>query len=130
VAGEAILVVDDTPANLRLARVVLETQGYDVRTAVDAEEALGVLTAFRPQLILMDIQLPGVDGLQLTRRLKADPETRHIVIVAVTAYAMKGDEQRFLQAGCDGYISKPFDTRAMPGLITEYLRTARSKDDG
>ena len=94
--------------------MLLLGEGYDVRTAGDAEEALAVLATFRPRLILMDLQLPGMDGLELTRRLKADPATRDIVIVALTAYAMKGDEERARAAGCDGYVTKPIDTRRCP----------------
>jgi CheY-like chemotaxis protein len=116
-----ILIVDDNQVNLKLVRVVLAGEGYDVRTAADADEALGALRQWRPRLILMDLQLPGMDGLELTRRLKADPATRDIVIVAITAYAMKGDEQKALAAGCDGYITKPIDTRALPQVIAGYL---------
>ena len=124
-AGEPILIVDDNPANLKLARVLLASEGYEVRTAADAEEAVAVLKAFRPRLILMDIQLPGMDGLELTRRLKADPEMRGIVILGLTAYAMKGDEERILAAGCDGYIAKPIDTRRLPSQVAEYLGATR-----
>lgn len=120
-AGEPILIVDDNHVNLKLVRVLLTTEGYEVRTATDAEEALAVLQIFHPRLILMDLQLPGMDGLELTRRLKADPATRDIQIMALTAYAMKGDEQKALDAGCDRYIAKPIDTRALPGVIAEYL---------
>lgn len=120
-AGDPILVVDDNPTNLKLIRVLLLSKGYDVRTACDAEEALQVLAAFRPRLILMDLQLPGMDGLELTRRLKAEPATRDTVILAVTAYAMKGDEQKALDAGCDGYIAKPVETRSLPGVIARYI---------
>ncbi len=120
-AGEPILVVDDHPINLKVARVLLEAEGYAVRTAGDAEEALRVLETFSPRLILMDLQLPGVDGLTLTRRLKADPARRDVVIVALTAYAMSGDRERALAAGCDGYIAKPLDPDALPGLIEGYL---------
>lgn len=127
-AGEPILIVDDNPVNLKLARVLLCSEGYDVRTATDAEEALDVLRKFRPRLILMDIQLPGMDGLELTRRLKADPAMRGVVILALTAYAMKGDEQRVLAAGCDGYVPKPIETRAFPGVIARYL--AAGSDSG
>jgi CheY-like chemotaxis protein len=123
VAGEPILVVDDNPANLKLVRVVLAMEGYEVRTAMNAEEALAVLGTFRPRLILMDIQLPGMDGLELTRRLKADPAAHgEPVILALTAYAMKGDEERVLGAGCDGYISKPIDTRTLPAVVARHLR--------
>jgi CheY-like chemotaxis protein len=121
-ARESILVVDDNPVNLKLVRVLLAREGYNVRGAADAEEALDLLKDFSPDLILMDIQLPGIDGLELTRRLKADPATRRITIVALTAYAMKGDHQKVLEAGCDGYIPKPIDTRTLPQLIVNYLQ--------
>jgi CheY-like chemotaxis protein len=120
-AGERILVVDDNPTNLKLARVMLAGEGYDVRSAVDADEALALLESFRPRLILMDLQLPGMDGLTLTRRLKRDPATRGIAILALTSYAMKGDEQKALAAGCDGYITKPIDTRVLPQVIARFL---------
>jgi len=119
--GEAILIVDDNAANLKLARVLLQGEGYEVRTAADAEDALRQLSAFRPRLILMDIQLPGMDGLELTRRLKSDPATKDIVIIALTAYAMKGDEEKAHAAGCDGYVAKPIDTDALPRLVAERL---------
>jgi CheY-like chemotaxis protein len=120
-AGERILVVDDHPTNLKLARVMLAAEGYEVRTAVDADEALAMLESFQPRLILMDLQLPGMDGLTLTRRLKHDPATRGIAILALTSYAMKGDEQKALAAGCDGYVTKPIDTRALPRVIARFL---------
>ncbi len=120
-AGEPILIVDDNAANLKLARVLLSAEGYEVRVAVDAEEALMLLGSFRPRLILMDLQLPGMDGLTLTRRLKQDPATRGVVILALTAYAMKGDEEKALQAGCDGYITKPIDTRTLPLVVARVL---------
>jgi CheY-like chemotaxis protein len=121
VAGESILVVDDNPTNLKLVRVLLAGEGYSVRTATDAEEAFKEIRAFRPRLILMDIQLPGMDGLELTRRLKADPGTRDTLIVALTAYAMKGDLERILAAGCDGYVAKPINTRTLPAVVAGYL---------
>jgi len=120
-AKEAILIVDDNPVNMKLIRILLTGEGYDARTAADAGEALEVLKGFNPRLILMDIQLPGMDGLELTRRLKADPLTRDITILGLTAYAMKGDEEKILAAGCDGYVSKPIDTRTLPELISHYL---------
>lgn len=119
-AGEPILIVDDNPQNLKLARVLLGREGYDVRTAADAEEAMKVLETFTHRLILMDLQLPGMDGLELTRRLKADA-SRRVVIIALTAYAMKGDEARALAAGCDGYLSKPVDTEALARMVRERL---------
>jgi CheY-like chemotaxis protein len=120
--GEAILIVDDNPQNLKLARVLLVGEGFEARTAVDAEHAMTVLKEFTPQLILMDIQLPGMDGLELTRLLKADPKTRQIVIVALTAYAMRGDEERARAAGCDGYIAKPLDIDTLPQTVARFLQ--------
>jgi two-component system cell cycle response regulator DivK len=122
VAGEPILIVDDNPINLKLARVLLAGEGYQVRTAADAEEALAVLQVYRPRLILMDIQLPGMDGLDLTRQIKADPAMAATTILALTAYAMKGDQDKAVAAGCDGYVVKPIDTRALPGVIEGYLK--------
>jgi two-component system cell cycle response regulator DivK len=120
-AGEPILVVDDNATNMKLLRVLLTSQGYDVRTAGDASDAIEVIKGFRPRLILMDIQLPGMSGLELTSLLKADPATRDILIVAITAYAMKGDEEKARRAGCDGYISKPIDTRTLASVIARHL---------
>jgi CheY-like chemotaxis protein len=127
VAGEAILIVDDNAVNLKLIRVLLASEGYDVRTATSSEEALTVLAQFSPRLILMDIQLPGMDGLALTRQLKSEPATKDTVILALTAYAMKGDEERMLAAGCDGYVSKPIDTRALPGVVARHLAAGPSR---
>ena len=122
-AGEPILIVDDNPANLKLVRMLLDGDGYEVRTAGDAEEALAALKEFRPRLILMDLQLPTMDGLTLTRRLKSDPTTREIIILALTASAMKGDEQLARAAGCDGYIAKPIDTRTLLAQVASYLKS-------
>lgn len=119
--SKGILIVDDNPANMKLIAFVLDSRGYQVRTASNAAEAIAALDGWRPQLILMDLQMPGVDGFELTRRLKADDATREIVIVAVTAYAMKGDEARARAAGCDGYLAKPIDTRALPGQVAGWL---------
>lgn len=118
-----ILIVDDNPTNLKLITYLVKANGYDVDTAVDAETALIRIAAARPALILMDLQLPGIDGLELTRRLKADPLTADIRIIAVTAYAMKGDQEKALAAGCDGYVTKPIDTRALPALIAAQLES-------
>jgi len=119
--GEPIVVVDDNPINLKLLRVVLAGEGYDVRTAQDAEEAMALLQSFRQRLILMDLQLPGMDGLQLTRLLKASSETRDVIIIAVTSYAMKGDHEKALEAGCDDYVTKPIDTEALPRLVARHM---------
>ncbi len=117
----SILVVDDNPINLKMARFALEADGYQVRTAADGKEMFLVLREFQPRVILMDIQLPDVDGLELTRQLTTDPETRDIVIVAVTAYAMAGDRERMIRGGCDGYIAKPLDPIRLSAQIQEYL---------
>jgi two-component system cell cycle response regulator DivK len=129
VARERILIVDDNVQNLKLARVVLASEGYDVWTAADAEDALALLRTSRPKVILMDIQLPGMDGLQFTRQLKADPSTRNIAIIALTAYAMKGDEEKALAAGCDGYVSKPIDTERLPEIVRAHLLARRETGD-
>ena len=119
--GTAILIVDDNPQNLKLARVVLANEGFDVRTASNAEDALQLLRTVTPRLILMDVQLPGMDGLELTRRLKADPATRPIRVIALTAYAMKGDDEKAFAAGCDGYITKPIDIERLPAVVRSHL---------
>jgi len=120
-AGERILIVDDNATNLKLVAYLMKANGYTVDTALDAESAILAIRNHHPDVILMDIQLPGIDGLELTRRLKADPATRDIVIVAVTAYAMKGDQAKALAAGCDDYITKPIDTRTLPETIARHL---------
>jgi DNA-binding response OmpR family regulator len=120
-AGEPILVVDDTPVNLRLTRILLLNEGYEVLAAATAEEALDLLRTERPALILADIQLPGIDGLEMTRRIKANPATSQIIVVALTAFSMKDDEQRAIDAGCDGYITKPIDTRSLGQRIRGIL---------
>jgi CheY-like chemotaxis protein len=120
-ATARILIVEDNPLNLKLVRDVLTVSGYDVVAAPSGEEGVTLAQTCAPDLVLMDIQLPGIDGLELTRRLKADPGTRDIVIIAVTAYAMKGDQDKALAAGCDDYITKPIDTRALPDTIARHL---------
>jgi CheY-like chemotaxis protein len=119
--GERILIVDDNATNLKLVAYLMKAHGYDVDSALDAEGAIEAIGRRRPEVILMDIQLPGIDGLELTRRLKADPGTRDIIIIAVTAYAMKGDQDKALAVGCDDYITKPIDTRALPDTIARHL---------
>ena len=119
---DSILVVDDNPGSLQLARVLLQRNGYQVHTATDAREALALLEVCAPRLIVLDLQLPGMDGFELARRLKTDEKTRNVPIVALTAYAMKGDQERARAAGCDEYVTKPLDIRALPALIAELLR--------
>lgn len=123
-AGQRILIVDDNAANQKLAAFLMQKHGYVVATARDADSALAVIRDARPHLILMDLQLPGVDGLELTRRLKSDTGTCDIIIVAVTAYAMKGDRDKAMAAGCDDYVTKPIDTRALPVLVARHLARA------
>jgi CheY-like chemotaxis protein len=116
-----ILVVDDNHTNLKLVTDVLGFEGYCILTATDAKQAQAVVRQSPPDLILMDIGLPDMDGLALTQILKADQKTRHIIIVALTAFAMKGDEEKAIAAGCDGYIIKPIDTRKFPLQVAELL---------
>jgi two-component system, cell cycle response regulator DivK len=126
-AHEPILVVDDSPLNLKLVRVILQGEGYDVHTAADAEEAMRVMQTFRPRVILTDLRLPGEDGLDLTRRLKSQATTKDIVILAVTGCVLEGDEARALAAGCDGYITKPFDIASLKQVIARHLAKATGK---
>lgn len=121
-SSESILIVDDNPDNVDLARIVLVAEGWDVRAAEDAPQAIEVLKTYHPGLILMDVQLPGMDGLELTRRLRADPAFEDISIVALTAYAMRADQEKARAAGCDGYISKPIDMRTFGDRVREYLK--------
>lgn len=121
-----ILIVDDNPANLELLLVILARDGYEMRTATDATEALSLLSSLRPTLILLDLQLPGMDGLSLTRILKSRPDTAAIPIVAVTAFAMKGDEEKARAAGCDAYLTKPIDKRILRDLVASYVREPRA----
>jgi CheY-like chemotaxis protein len=116
-----ILVVDDNPTNLKLVIDVLEFEGYDLLKAEDAEVAQEVIRTNNIDLILMDIALPGMDGLALTRKLKADPHTKDITIVALTAFAMKGDEDKARDAGCDGYITKPIDIKNLNIQVQQHL---------
>ena len=116
-----ILIVEDNEANRLLAGAVLEREGYRVEMAGNAEEALQKLAEVSPALILMDVQMPGMDGLTLTRRLKGDARTADIPVVALTALAMMGDRERTLEAGCSGYISKPINTRTFASEVSKYL---------
>jgi len=124
-SGQAmILIVDDNEANRLLASAVLERDGFRVEMAGSSQEALDMLITQPPDLILMDVQLAGVDGLSLTRRLKRDEKTAGIPVVALTALAMLGDRERTLEAGCSGYISKPINTRTFAAEVRKYLPSA------
>lgn len=125
-AGETILVVEDNPLNLELVSDILEAHGYQVRQAVSGKEAVQDVEAHIPDLILMDIQLPGLDGLTVTGIIKDNAETAAVPIIALTAHAMRGDEEKAREAGCDGYISKPIDTRSLPETIRKFLDAAES----
>lgn len=121
-----ILIVDDNPVNLKLVSHVLESAGFVTEQAVDAEQAQRLLEQGVPDLILMDIGLPGMDGLSLTRLLKADPRLKAIPVIAVTAFAMKGDDSKAIAAGCEGYITKPINTRTFAQQVLRFLQTGRS----
>lgn len=127
---ELILVVDDNPTNLKLISDVLEFGGYQVMKARDAEIAQEIIQATPPVLILMDIRLPGMNGLTLARRLKVDEKTRHIVVVALTAFAMKGDDMEAYEAGCAGYITKPIDTREICQTVAGLLSARSATEKG
>ena len=119
-----ILIVEDNPANMTLAKFLLESAGHDVLSATNAETGVAVARDERPDLVLMDIQLPGMDGLQATALLKADESTRAIPVIALTALAMKGDEQRIRAAGCDGYIAKPLAYKKFLATVAAQLEKA------
>jgi CheY-like chemotaxis protein len=126
-AGEIVLVVDDNAMNLKLVRFLLERRGYDVREAKCGADALSFLESVVPAVILMDIQLPGIDGLELTRRIKGDQRTRDVPVIAVTAFAMTGDDKKATDAGCDGYVTKPIDTQALPGIVAGFIASRAAK---
>lgn len=117
-----VLVIDDNPINIDLVSHVLGSDGFIVDTALDAKEASMRIAACRPDVVLLDIQLPEVDGLALARQLKADPSTRGLPIIAFTAYAMKGDEEKMLAAGCDGYLAKPIDIATFSSSVRAHLK--------
>ena len=119
--GRVILVVEDNPSNLKLVSELLRKEGHHVLDASSGEMALQIIREVHPDLVLMDIQLPGMDGLEITRILKDDPGTAAIPVVALTAHAMRSDQERARDAGCVGFIAKPFDTRGFARRVTDYL---------
>ena len=121
-SAATVLVVDDNPINLKLVSDLLAFEGYRVLKADDGEKAAASVQEDPPDLILLDVDLPGIDGLTLTKRLKSDPPTAHIIIVALTAFAMKADRQRAIAAGCDAYVTKPINTRELPVQVAELLQ--------
>ena len=124
---EKILIVEDEPKNMRLVKMALRGKGYSLLEATDGEEALNVAMREQPDLIIMDVRLPKVNGLEVTRKLRETPEFSHVPIIGLTAYAMKGDKERALEAGCDEYLSKPINTLQLPNVIAEML-LQRQKD--
>ena len=122
-----ILVVEDNLLNLELATDLLETAGFMVCRADTAEEGLRAARELSPELILMDLSLPGLDGLAATRALREDPATRYLTIIALTAHAMRGDEALALRAGCDGYLTKPIDTRTFAAKVAAFIAAADSQ---
>jgi CheY-like chemotaxis protein len=121
-----VLIVDDHLINLKLASEVLLAGGFQVVVATDAEQAQQLLTTLVPDLILMDIALPGMDGLSLTKIIKQDARLRQVPVVALTAYAMRGDKLKAFDAGCDGYITKPIDTRSLAAEVSALIDAARA----
>lgn len=107
--------------------MTLRSKGYTLLQATDGEEALAIAVGERPDLIIMDIQLPKVNGLEVTRRLRETPALSQVPIIAITAYAMKGDREKAIEAGCDAYLSKPINTRQLPGVVAEMLRRGKDK---
>ena len=119
--NKRILVIEDHEDNRRILRDLLTSAGYESIEAVTGEDGVALAETHRPDLILMDIQLPGVDGYEATRRIKANPALRQIPVIAVTSYALSGDEVKAMEAGCDAYVTKPFSPRALLAKIREYL---------
>mgnify|MGYP001615120093 FL=1 len=117
-----VMVVEDNEKNRKLMRVVLKAKGYNVIEAATGEEALNILRNQKPDIILMDIQLPGIDGITLIKQIKETTALKDIPIIAVTAYAMKGDEEKIMEAGCDAYVSKPINTQELPLIVEKYIK--------
>lgn len=121
-SDKSVMVVEDNEKNRKLMRVILKAKGYNVLEASTGEEALSVLKNQKPDIILMDIQLPGMDGITLVKLIKENPTMNDIPVIAVTAYAMKGDEQKILDSGCNAYISKPINTQELPLIVEKYIK--------
>jgi two-component system cell cycle response regulator DivK len=121
-AGKRILAIEDHEENRRLLHDLLTSVGYELIEAVTGEEGVTLAATQLPDLILMDIQLPGIDGYEVTRRIKANPALRHIPVIAVTSYALSGDDVKALEAGCDAYVTKPFDPAELLEKIRDFLQ--------
>jgi CheY-like chemotaxis protein len=122
---DKILIVEDNLQNMKVMAMSLRPHGYNLIQAVDGEEAFETAVREKPDLVIMDMRLPKMDGIEVTKKLRNLPEFNSIPIIAVTAYAMKGDKERFLGAGCDFYLSKPIDTRQLPQVVAEILQKHR-----
>lgn len=120
-AKKKILIVEDNAQNMKVVLMTLRNQGYSLLAAADGEAALKIAAQENPDLIIMDIKLPKMDGLEITRRLRRTPAFRHTPIIALTAHAMKGDRRHIIAAGCDLYLTKPINTRTLPGIIKGML---------
>ena len=120
-ASKRILLVEDNEVNMRLVKLTLKNQNYEFIEATNAEDAIDLAEQHRPDLIILDIQLPKMDGYEVARVLKTKDSIKNIPIIALTAHAMKGDEERVLSSGCDAYVSKPLDTNKFRGLVKSYL---------
>lgn len=120
--SKKILIVEDNPQNMRLVEMILKPKGYTLLRAIDGEEALMVAMQEYPDLIIMDIQLPKMNGLEVTRKLRNNSVFKDTPIIAVTAYAMKGDKEKAVEAGCNEYLSKPINTRELPQIVARMLQ--------
>ena len=128
--SKKILIVEDNPQNMRLVEMALSAESYFLLEATNGEEALEMAKKERPDLIIMDVQLPKMSGLEVTRKLREIPEFNRTPIIAVTAYAMKGDEEKALDAGCNAYLSKPISARDLPNLIAKMLLQRQEEGKG
>lgn len=126
---DKVMIVEDNPQNMKLIEMLLRSKSYILLKACDGEEALDTATREQPDLIVMDMQLPKMSGIEVTKRLRQMPVFRHTPIIALTAYAMRGDKERFLEAGCDAYLSKPINTRELPAIIDRMLQEYKKIDD-
>lgn len=126
---DKVMIVEDNPQNMKLIEILLRDKSYNLLKACDGEEALDMATREQPDLIVMDMQLPKMSGVEVTRRLRQMPVFRQTPIIALTAFAMKGDKERFLEAGCNAYISKPINTRELPTIIGRMLREHKKIGD-
>ena len=127
---DRILVVEDDPRNMRLIEMTLRAKNYTLLKATDGEEALDMAVSERPDLIIMDIRLPKMNGFEVTRKLRETPSLSHTLIIGITAHAMKGDKEKVIESGCDAYLSKPINTRELPGMIAEMLLKRQGDNSG